>query len=245
MASRFHYRIRRLHRYLGVFLGIQFMLWTVGGLYFSWTKIEAVRGEDLRKKPALMSFSLPFIAPSIPLAQMKKDIGMDSIVSIQTADILGSPFYQITYKTAHGKHTQLADALTGALRNPLSKEEAVKVAQESFKEPSEIIDIQYVTSTNGHHEYREKPLPAYAVKMKHPTNTTVYVSTELGTVQSYRNDSWRIFDFLWMLHVMDFENRDDINNWLLRGFSILGILTLLSGFTLFFVSFKRKKKQDI
>lgn len=241
MKAHIHYRIRRLHRYLGVLLGIQFLAWTIGGLYFSWTKIENVRGENLKRKPPLMAYDLPFVAPSVPLAQMKKDEGVDSILSIQTADILGTPFYQITIKTTDGKKTQLANALTGALRNPLSKEEAVAVAQRAFLESSEIVDIQYITATDGHHEYREKPLPAYAVKMKHPTNTTVYVSTELGTVQSFRNDSWRIFDWLWMLHVMDFENRDDMNNGLLRAFSILGLVTLLSGFALFFVSMKRKK----
>jgi hypothetical protein len=37
---------------------------------------------------------------------------------------------------------------------------------------------------------------------------------------------------------MDFEGRDNINNYILRGFSILGIITILSGFLLFFVSSK-------
>jgi hypothetical protein len=42
-----------------------------------------------------------------------------------------------------------------------------------------------------------------------------------------------------MLHVMDFENRDNINNWLLRAFSAFGLITLLSGFTLFFITSKK------
>lgn len=29
------YYLRRLHRYLGVTIGIQFLLWTAGGLYCS------------------------------------------------------------------------------------------------------------------------------------------------------------------------------------------------------------------
>ncbi len=232
--SKVHYYIRRTHRLLGVFLGIQFLLWTVGGLYFSWTKIEEIRGENLRKKPVLIAHSTPFVSPAVPLAHMKDD----SIISIQIADILGKPYYQITIKTAEGKKTHLADALSGALRTPLSIDEAKEVARQSFTEKCSVIDAEYITSTDGHHEYREKPLPAYAVRMQHPSNTTVYVSTELGTVQSYRNDAWRIFDFLWMLHIMDFDTRDDMNNWLLRGFSVLGIVTLLSGFVLFFISSK-------
>jgi hypothetical protein len=58
----------------------------------------------------------------------------------------------------------------------------------------------------------------------------------LGTVQKFRNDKWRVFDFLWMLHTMDYESRDEIGNLLLRLFSILGLITILSGFALYFTS---------
>lgn len=40
---------RKWHRYLGVVLGIQFLLWTLGGLYFSWTDIDEIRGDNLKK----------------------------------------------------------------------------------------------------------------------------------------------------------------------------------------------------
>lgn len=46
---KWHQLIRKSHRYLGLFLGIQFFLWTLGGLYFSWTNIEQIRGEDIKK----------------------------------------------------------------------------------------------------------------------------------------------------------------------------------------------------
>ena len=67
---------------------------------------------------------------------------------------------------------------------------------------------------------------------------TVYLSAETGQIGAFRTTKWRIFDFLWMLHTMDYEARDNINNYILRGFSILGIATILSGFTLFFISSK-------
>ena len=236
--AKTHYTIRRMHRYMGVILGIQFLAWTVGGLYFSWTKIDEIRGDNVRRKPPLLSAALPLVSPQTALAQLQKSKKVDSIEALQLVDILGKPVYQITYTLQKEKYAQLADALTGQLRDPLSKDEAVAIAQYFFTEPSAIEQVEYLTTTNGHHEYREKPLPAYAVRLKHSSNTTVYVAAELGTVQSFRNDKWRIFDFLWMLHTMDFENRDDMNNWLLRAFSAFGLLTIFSGFALFFVSAK-------
>jgi len=129
-----------------------------------------------------------------------------------------------------------------ALKSPLNEQEAKEVAVKSLKTPSDILKIEYLTSTNGHHEYREKPLPAYAVTFDKPNNATVYVASELGTVQSYRTNSWRAFDFLWMLHTMDYENRDNINNWVLRIFSVFGLIAILSGFLLYFLTSKFNKK---
>ena len=41
-------KIRKTHRYLGLFLGIQFLLWTISGLYFSWTNIDEIHGDQFK-----------------------------------------------------------------------------------------------------------------------------------------------------------------------------------------------------
>lgn len=69
------------------------------------------------------------------------------------------------------------------------------------------------------------------------------MASELGTVQKFRNSKWRIVDFLWMMHTMIYKSRDHIGNWLLRAFSIFGLVTVVSGFALFFVSAKWGRKR--
>jgi hypothetical protein len=76
--------------------------------------------------------------------------------------------------------------MSGELRSVLSKSEAVEIARQNFADNAKIKQVEYLTTTNGHHEYRESPLPAYAITFNHPSNTTVYVSSELGTVQKFR-----------------------------------------------------------
>ena len=132
--------------------------------------------------------------------------------------------------------------VSNEIRLPLNKDEATIIAKNSLKNESTVTSVEYLTTTSGHHEYREKPLPAYAISFEGAVNTTVYVSAELGTVETYRNNQWRVFDFLWMLHVMDYQNRDNINNWLLRLFSAIGLITLASGFILFGLTQKGMKK---
>ena len=251
MAKSKHFYIRKSHRYLGLLLGIQFLLWTIGGLYFSWNNIDEVHGDFQKKRVPLLSSALQLVSPSIVLDSIKKVHRIDSLVSIQLIDILGKPFYQVRCISAlhdmqshtdhHGLMNHLADAQTGGLRSPLSEQEVIAVAKRYFVDEAKVIKVEKVDSIHSHHEYRSGELPAYAISFEHPTRTTVYVATELGTVQKFRNDKWRVFDFLWMMHTMDYEGRDNFGNILLRAFSVFGLITVLSGFLLYFISSKRFK----
>lgn len=40
--------VRKIHRYLSIFIAIQLLLWTISGIYFAYNKIEMVRGEQYR-----------------------------------------------------------------------------------------------------------------------------------------------------------------------------------------------------
>ena len=42
------HKIRKTHRYLGLFLGIQFLCWTSSGIYFSWTDIDNIHGDHFK-----------------------------------------------------------------------------------------------------------------------------------------------------------------------------------------------------
>jgi len=243
MAKSRQYYIRKTHRYLGVILGVQFLFWTIGGLYFSWSDMDEIHGDHQKAIVSPLESDIKMVNPQDIIQKIKQRDSIKYILDIRLIQILDQPVYQITYTDDKNsdKKIQLAQANTGELRNALSKEEAVKVAQKSFYTDAMVSQVEYLTNTSKHHEYRENPLPAFAVKFEHPANTTVYVSSELGTVQKFRNDKWRIFDFLWMMHTMDYQGRDNITNWILRAFSIFGLLTIGSGFVLFFVSRKKIK----
>ncbi|AEE50322.1 PepSY domain-containing protein [Haliscomenobacter hydrossis] len=232
-----HYLIRRTHRYLGVFIGIQFLLWTLGGLYFSWSDMDYIHGDYQRKAPPMLRVQDSLASPNAVLNNLAAKHPVDQVASIQLIDVLGKPCYRV--EIVHGMHHKmffLADAKSGQLRQALSKKEAVEMAKQQFNGKPNVTKVQYLSATSSHHEYRESPLPAYAIRFDHPSRTTVYVATEMGMVTKFRNEKWRIFDFLWMLHTMDYQSRDNLGNVLLRVFSILGLCTIASGFLLFWVS---------
>ena len=85
-------------------------------------------------------------------------------------------------------------------------------------------------------------LSLYRVTFDDSLGTRLYVSVEHGLVTARRNDRWRLFDFLWMLHIMDYQNRDNFNTLLLQAVSALGLVTVLSGFFLFSVTLRRLRR---
>lgn len=242
--AKYQKGIRKAHRFLGVIFGIQFLLWTLGGLYFSWTDIDQVRGDDLRSpEPGLIAENCNFSLPAIITALKAADT-VSYIKSIQLITLLQKAYVQVTYNNGIMQKTKLADAVTGVLRPSLSEQEAVDVAKSRLQKTAAVTVVKYITAVNSHHEYREKPLPAYAVTFGGDVNATVYVGAETGMVHNLRNNRWRIFDFLWMLHTMDYSGRDNMNNWLLRIFSAAGLIAIVSGLALYTVTTKRKLNKN-
>jgi len=218
-------KIRKAHRYLGLFLGIQFILWTVSGLYFSWTNLDEIHGDDfknLNHQPQAFS----------NLISLNELDGMEDIFSVELRDINNTPYYWVN-------DLQLYNALDGKPKDSITETEALYVAKTHMKSDLNVESIEHINEVGAHHEYRKKPLPAYVVSYEANKELKAYISVKDGKFQTVRFRDWRWFDFLWMTHTMDYEGRDNFNNLVLRIFSALGLITVLSGFLLWYTSSRR------
>jgi hypothetical protein len=222
-------KIRKIHRYLGLFLGIQFLFWTISGLYFSWTNLDEIHGDHfLNSNYKKMGFD-KLISPS--------DLNIkDGITSISIKNIENKPYYWVNKK-------QLFNAVTGKKKEGITKNEAMSIAKTHLKKDLEISSVKKIEKVDSHHEYRERMLPVYVISYKNPNDLKVYISADNGQFQTIRHRNWRWFDFLWMTHTMDYQSRDNINNTTLRIFSLLGLITVMSGFLLWFVTSPTAQKQ--
>jgi uncharacterized iron-regulated membrane protein len=244
------YRARQIHRWLGLFIGVQFVLWTVGGLYFSWVKLDDVHGDHLLHAPRKIAADEVKASPNSVIAAIQASEPVDSLVSLDIARVAGTATYRITYYTGGPASSQvkrrLADATTGALREPLTRPEAIAVARAAFTGHAPLTRVDYLTAgdVGKHHEYREQLLPAWAVSFGDEEGATLYIPAESGQVHRVRNNRWRTFDFLWMLHTMDYQGRDNFNNIILRAFSVLGLITVSSGLLLFVLTSKAFRRRQ-
>ena len=219
-------RIRKTHRYLGIFIGLQFLAWTVSGLYFSWTDIDEIHGDQFRKS----SSSNNIYYNLIPLDSIPHIIQQIVLVNIEER-----PYYWVNNKF-------LYDARSGLIKNKISKKEALRIAKDNLIDDLEVDYVEYLTLVDPHHEFRAQSLPAYAIHYLHPDKLVAYVDARSGIFKRVRHNSWRWFDFLWMGHTMDYQGRDNFNNLLLRIFSLFGIFTVVSGFILWGTSSPTLKK---
>jgi uncharacterized iron-regulated membrane protein len=228
MRKNRNYYIRKAHRYLGIFIGIQFLGWTLSGLYFSWTEIDEIHGDQFHQTRRMSIASTELL----PLSSF--DSAME-ISSYELRFLDHQPHYWVN-------DSLLYDATSGRLKSVIAEQEAVEIAKAHLSRDLTVIRAELLQVVGSHHEYRGRPLPAWAIHFDHPENLTAYVDARNGNFERVRHSSWRWFDFLWMFHTMDYAERDNFNNWLLRAFSVFGLITVLSGFILYTVSSPTLKK---
>ena len=175
---------RKIHKYLSLAISAQLLLWTISGIYFSFNKIEDVRGSQYLKPKEVI-------------------------------------------ETTKGIKLEAQQALT-------------LVVEKTYLTPKAVIEI---TEEESGAEYRGRSLPLYKIEAisEDSKEINVYVDPFSKEIVAVRSNQWRIWDFMWGVHIMDWDERDNIGNIFLKIFSILALLSALSGIYLFFASSSKIK----
>lgn len=235
---------RKIHRWLSVIMGMQLLLWALSGLVFSWSPIGRVRGEDkIRHQKEINLASFPLIDGQVVLTDPNYVPADQFVKQMKLKSMLGKPVFEIMLSGVEKRHV-LVDAVTGDRLSPISSSQAEDIALNDFSESAKVIKCDYLDKPEGgHSEYRSKETPVWRVTLDHSSGTVIYVSANRGEVVARRNDRWRVFDFFWMLHTMDYQGRDYFNSWLLRTMSLLGVISVLVGYWLWFQMKSKKLKK--
>ena len=218
-----NFLVRKIHKYLSFFISVQLLLWTISGIYFAFNKIELVRGEQYLKKTE-ESYDLSIFDFKIDKASdidFQKRLGKEIIIinsnnSVRYLDKFGMPVKKMSSIEA------IESVINQTSLTPLIAEE--------------------VLNEKAGSEFRGRSLPIYRVKTKSKDDykINVYINMYSGDVVAIRSDKWKIWDLMWGLHIMDWKERDNIDNLFLKIFSILALVSSLTGIMLFFkLDFKK------
>jgi len=222
--------LKQLHKWVGLLIGLQVVLWLLSGLIISLLDPAKVSGEqwaapDTDKSPALPPGIL--LEPNELPAELLSDA-----LSIRLASTHG----QAVYRIKHAGGETLVNAVEGSIMRT-GKADAATLARRDFIGDGDIVSIQAGRAPDM--ETRNSAGDYWKVDFSDKANTTLYVSASNGEILERRNSYWRVRDFFWMLHIMDYSYREDFNNSLIIFVALVAIWLGISGFTLLFGSFNR------
>jgi len=219
-------RIARVHKILGLVIGLQFLFWTASGLFFTLYPIETIRGDPFRPHPDHGQLVVSDI--QIDAGTAASTAG-GQLETIALRMFLNDPVWLV--ETSTGK--RMVDAVTGDLRSPITQDELITLTSygaNASTRPLSETSIQYMISENPKREYGG-PLPAWIVEYS-PGKQRIYVDAMTGEIQSVRTTKWRIFDVLWRFHIMDITGEDEFDSWWLKLIAFSGLTTVLFGMAL-------------
>ncbi|MDX1500156.1 MAG: PepSY domain-containing protein [Woeseiaceae bacterium] len=237
---------RKLHRWLGLAMAVQIVAWMASGLYFSLWPIEEIRGEHLTRAPDEVTTaqfaSLPWPAATV--------VGLDehfrapwTLESVGVVACKEAACWRIRGRSEGKVFSRLVDA-DGQVLPALTESQAATVARGWLRGEGRVAGIEWIETVAPDGEFRGGRLPAWRVSFAEPESLSLYLDPWTGEILARRTARWRVFDFFWMLHVMDFSERDDFSHPLLQVAAALGLAVALGGLILWALTtplFRRRK----
>ncbi|QGY80247.1 PepSY domain-containing protein [Sphingorhabdus lacus] len=233
--TRFHLIASRIHKWLALVIGAQLLIWFASGAIMSFLPIDKVRGEHLVDRESIVS--IPDGAAFIDPKRIVVQVGAP--VEAMTWRMLdGRPIAEVATK----RGIKLFDAATGRPVPPVDSKLATRIAEAAWKSAKKPkVEASLVKQESP--EYRAA-LPAWRIAFADPDYTSIFVAADTGRITAVRTGTWRLYDFFWSLHIMDWKNHENFNSWWLLAFAIGGLMLGLAGTALLVIRwpFKRKRR---
>ena len=216
---------RKIHKWLMLFLSIQFVIWSISGVYMVVFDIDYIHGDSLVIDDQSfidhqqINYSLNQLFSDYPQAK-----------NLELSTFLGTSVYRFVQPLKQKSTNVMLDANSGQLLSPLTKNTAEAVARFNYQGEGVITNIELLTD-NAPFELSSRHLPVWRVDYDDFGSPTLYISAQSGKVVTRRHQFWRIFDLMFSLHVMDYEDEDPANKLLLF-FALFSVLAVISGMVL-------------
>ena len=225
--NRLRTTLRRYHIWLGWLIGVPMLLWTVTGVLMVVKPIEEVRGSDLLRDPSVLQSTVRPVAPMIDIRPMTR---------LALEQRAAGPRWVLSFADGGSR---LADPVTGRILPRLSASEAMREVMQRYQGKARVIGATRTDPANPPIELR-RAMDGWMIAMSDGTH--FFVDAGSGDVVARRTAWWRIYDFMWGVHIMDLQTREDAHNPWLIGFGIVAAITTLLALMLLPMTSRRKRK---
>lgn len=216
--------IADIHLWLSLAVGLQVLAWMVSGLFMVSQPIERVRSEhrlaetahtDLAAHGTLVSPDQVLAAVGAPVRRLSLEIVGDRILyAVETA----------------AERRALFDAQTGVQVSPIDEPFARQIVERAIAGDQPVARLTLI-ERDAPIEYRGA-LPVWRADFEDGDRLSVYVDANTGRIVARRSDLWRVYDFMWSLHIMDYRERENFNHPFLIAVTALALLMTIAGLVL-------------
>lgn len=220
----------RWHIWLGWLTGVPLVIWCLSGLVMVAKPIEEVRGAHLSR--AIAPAALP-VGTDIAV-RLPADPGRP-VTQVMTRVEQGRVITRLTYAD---QSVERFDA-DGRKLAPFSDVEARMLVARRIVGGDKVRDVRLTSANEPPLDFRQ-PIAAWQVTLA--DGTRVYVGRDSGEIAAVRTRWWRVFDFMWGLHIMDLQTRENTHHPILILFASLALIASLLGTTLLFRRRKARVK---
>ncbi len=214
--------LRKIHKWVGLVIGLQFLIWAISGTVMALLPMEGVEGGKMAEQAAPV---IPTDGRAWP--NIQKALAGQPVAKVSLRPLPGRQTIEIT--TTDG--VRLFDANDGQpIVIDAGKAQTIAAAAHPSSAPvAKVAPLRELTLAVREHE-----LPIWQVDFKDEANSSYYVSGTTGELLERRNDSWRWWDFFWMLHNMDYAKRTSFNHPLIIMVGFAMAWLAVTGFWLLF-----------
>ena len=227
--------LRVLHKWIGLIIGIQLLLWTLSGAMMAILPMSEVSGGDAREPQEIRLVTAGDRWPAV-----RQQLGSAPITGVSLRPLLNRPVFEVG--AADG--VRLFDASTA---KPIAVDArlAGRIATAAYPGTAQVRGTEALRELTL--PVREHELPIWRVDFADEKNSSFYVSGTTGELLERRNDTWRLWDFFWMLHIMDYAERTSFNHPVIWMFGFAAVWLAVTGFWLLFRTgwrsdFKHRRK---
>ena len=213
-------RFARWHIWLGWLVGLPILMWAVTGLWMVARPIEEVRGDALARAARARS-----IRPGL---RFPATIGEP----IHEARLVAQPDGPAWIVTAADGARWRYSARYGTATPPVVEDEARRIAEAAYAGEARLAGATYFPAGEAP---IDAPADAGAVwQARFADGTHVYIDDATGEVLALRTGQWRLYDFMWGLHIMDPQTHEDTHNPFAIVFAALSVIGAMLGCVLLF-----------
>ena len=214
--------LRVLHKWIGLIIGVQLLLWTLSGAVMALLPMDKVAGGGMRE-----SAPVRLVTATDNWSAVREQLEDSPITFVSLRQLQERPVFEVA--TADG--VRLFDAATAG---PVAVDAGLArdIATAAYPGEPRVRSVEALRELTL--PVREHELPIWRVDFADEENSSFYVSGSTGALLQRRNDTWRAWDFFWMLHIMDYAKRTSFNHPVIWMFGFAAVWLAITGFWLLF-----------